>query len=290
MTPDLLEEGAKRAEIRQLAKDKNTQSGGRETGFSRIATAGEVDVTHGRILYLEDVNVSFDGFKAINNLSLDIAPGELRCIIGPNGAGKTTMMDIITGKTRPQSGTVFFGSTIDLLRYNESQIAQMGIGRKFQKPTVFEHLTVFENLELALKTDKAVKPSMFFKLDSKQSDRLADILQTIHLASSMNRLAGNLSHGQKQWLEIGMLLMQDPKLLLLDEPVAGMTDEETARTAELFLTLKGKHSLMVVEHDMSFIRSISEIVTVLCDGSVLAQGTLDEVQQDERVIEVYLGR
>jgi urea transport system ATP-binding protein len=290
MTPDLLEEGAKRAEIRQLAKDKNTQSGGRETGFSRIATAGEVDVTHGRILYLEDVNVSFDGFKAINNLSLDIAPGELRCIIGPNGAGKTTMMDIITGKTRPQSGTVFFGSTIDLLRYNESQIAQMGIGRKFQKPTVFEHLTVFENLELALKTDKAVKPSMFFKLDSKQSDRLADILHTIHLASSMNRLAGNLSHGQKQWLEIGMLLMQDPKLLLLDEPVAGMTDEETARTAELFLTLKGKHSLMVVEHDMSFIRSISEIVTVLCDGSVLAQGTLDEVQQDERVIEVYLGR
>jgi urea transport system ATP-binding protein len=290
MTPDLLEEGAKRAEIRQLAKDKNTQSGGREAGFSRIANAGEVDVTHGRILYLEDVNVSFDGFKAINNLSLDIALGELRCIIGPNGAGKTTMMDIITGKTRPQSGTVFFGSTIDLLRHNESQIAQMGIGRKFQKPTVFEHLTVFENLELALKTDKTVKPSMFFKLDSKQSDRLAEILHTIHLAGSVRCMAGNLSHGQKQWLEIGMLLMQDPKLLLLDEPVAGMTDEETARTAELFLTLKGKHSLMVVEHDMSFIRSISEIVTVLCDGSVLAQGTLDEVQQDERVIEVYLGR
>ncbi len=290
MTPDLLEEGAKRAELHQLAKDKNTESGGREAGFSRIAQVGEVDVTHGRILYLEDVNVSFDGFKAINNLSLDIAPGELRCIIGPNGAGKTTMMDIITGKTRPQSGTVFFGSTIDLLRYNESQIAQMGIGRKFQKPTVFEHLTVFENLELALKTDKAVKPSMFFKLDSLQSDRLAEILRTIHLAGSVNRMAGNLSHGQKQWLEIGMLLMQDPKLLLLDEPVAGMTDEETARTAELFLTLKGKHSLMVVEHDMSFIRSISEMVTVLCDGSVLAQGTLDEVQQDERVIEVYLGR
>jgi urea transport system ATP-binding protein len=290
MTPDLLEEGAKRAEVLQLTKEKNTQSGGREAGFSHIATVGEVDVTHGRILYIEDVNVSFDGFKAINNLSLDIAPGELRCIIGPNGAGKTTMMDIITGKTRPQSGTVFFGSTIDLLRYNESQIAQMGIGRKFQKPTVFEHLTVFENLELALKTDKAVKHSMFFKLDSKQSDRLAEILHTIHLAGSVNRMAGNLSHGQKQWLEIGMLLMQDPKLLLLDEPVAGMTDEETARTAELFLTLKGKHSLMVVEHDMSFIRSISEIVTVLCDGSVLAQGTLDEVQQDERVIEVYLGR
>jgi urea transport system ATP-binding protein len=223
-------------------------------------------------------------------LSLDIAPGELRCIIGPNGAGKTTMMDIITGKTRPQSGTVFFGSTIDLLRYNESQIAQMGIGRKFQKPTVFEQLTVFENLELALKTDKNVKPSMFFKLDSLQSDRVAEILHTIHLADSVNRMAGNLSHGQKQWLEIGMLLMQDPKLLLLDEPVAGMTDNETARTAELFLTLKGKHSLMVVEHDMSFIKTISEIVTVLCDGSVLAQGTLDQVQQNEKVIEVYLGR
>ena len=191
MTPDLLEEGAKRAEVSQLAKDKNTQSGGREAGFSRIATAGEVDVTHGRILYLEDVNVSFDGFKAINNLSLDIAPGELRCIIGPNGAGKTTMMDIITGKTRPQSGTVFFGSTIDLLRYNESQIAQMGIGRKFQKPTVFEHLTVFENLELALKTDKSVKPSMFFKLDSKQSDRLAEILHTIHLTGNVNRMGKN---------------------------------------------------------------------------------------------------
>jgi urea transport system ATP-binding protein len=290
MTPDLLEEGAQRAEARAQAQGANTQSGGHDAGYSRLATPGEVDITHGRILYLEDVNVSFDGFKAINNLSLDIAPGELRCIIGPNGAGKTTMMDIITGKTRPQSGTVFFGSTIDLLRYNESQIAQMGIGRKFQKPTVFEQLTVFENLELALKTDKNVKPSMFFKLDSLQSDRVAEILHTIHLADSVNRMAGNLSHGQKQWLEIGMLLMQDPKLLLLDEPVAGMTDEETARTAELFLTLKGKHSLMVVEHDMSFIKTISEIVTVLCDGAVLAQGTLDQVQQDERVIEVYLGR
>ncbi len=200
------------------------------------------------------------------------------------------MMDIITGKTRPDSGTVFFGSTIDLLRHREADIAQLGIGRKFQKPTVFEHLTVFENLELALKTNKGVRASMLFRLDSAQSDRLAEVLHTIHLADSVSRLAGNLSHGQKQWLEIGMLLMQDPKLLLLDEPVAGMTDEETARTAELFLTLKGKHSLMVVEHDMSFIRTISEIVTVLCDGSVLAQGTLDEVQADERVIEVYLGR
>ena len=294
MTPDLLEQGAKRAEehaAKLAAAQGQTESGGRNAGFGRVAHAsGVVDVTHGRILYLEDVTVSFDGFKAINNLSLDIAPGELRCIIGPNGAGKTTMMDIITGKTRPDSGSVFFGSTIDLLRYNEPQIAQMGIGRKFQKPTVFEQLTVFENLELALKTHKGVLPSVRFKLDSTQSDKLAELLHTVHLAESVTRSAGNLSHGQKQWLEIGMLLMQDPKLLLLDEPVAGMTDEETARTAELFLTLKGKHSLLVVEHDMSFIRTISEIVTVLCDGAVLAQGTLDQVQADERVIEVYLGR
>ena len=292
MTPDLLEEGARRVATHGAAPRglNNTESGGRNASGGRISTPGEVDVTHGRILYLQDVSVSFDGFKAINKLSLDIAPGELRCIIGPNGAGKTTMMDIITGKTRPDEGTVFFGSTIDLLRHKEAEIAQLGIGRKFQKPTVFEQLTVFENLELALKTHKGVRASMFFRLDSQQGDRLADMLVTIHLADSVNRLAGNLSHGQKQWLEIGMLLMQDPKLLLLDEPVAGMTDDETARTAELFLTLKGKHSLMVVEHDMSFIRTISEIVTVLCDGSVLAQGTLDQVQADERVIEVYLGR
>ena len=291
MTPDLMEEGARRLhKTLAPAVPGQTESGGRAAGFSRIAVPGEVDVTHGRILYLEDVHVSFDGFKAINGLSLDIAPGELRCIIGPNGAGKTTMMDIITGKTRPDKGTVFFGSTIDLLRHNEPEIASLGIGRKFQKPTVFEQLTVFENLELALKTHKGVKSSMFFRLDSAQSDRLAEVLHTIHLADGVTRQAGNLSHGQKLGLEIGMLLMQDPKLLLLDEPVAGMTDEETARTAELFLTLKGKHSLMVVEHDMGFIRTISEKVTVLCDGAVLAEGTLDQVQADERVIEVYLGR
>ena len=294
MTPDLLEQGARRIEQHMAAMAKSspdTESGGRNASTGRIAKPeGEVDLTHGRILYLEDVSVSFDGFKAINKLSLDIAPGELRCIIGPNGAGKTTMMDIITGKTRPDEGRVFFGSTIDLLRYKEAEIAQLGIGRKFQKPTVFEQLTVFENLELALKTNKGVKSSMFFRLDSAQSDRLSETLITIQLADSVGRPAGALSHGQKQWLEIGMLLMQDPKLLLLDEPVAGMTDEETERTAELFLTLKGKHSLLVVEHDMNFIRSISDIVTVLCDGSVLAQGTLDKVQADERVIEVYLGR
>ena len=291
MTPELMEQGAQRYERAQEALVQGkTASGGRAAAFSRPLVRGEVDTTHGRILYLEDVQVSFDGFKAINGLNLDIAPGELRCIIGPNGAGKTTMMDIITGKTRPDSGTVFFGSTIDLLRYKEPEIAALGIGRKFQKPTVFEELTVFENLELALATHKGVWPSMTFGLNGEQKDRLSEVLQTIHLKDAVRRRSGDLSHGQKQWLEIGMLLMQEPKLLLLDEPVAGMTDEETARTAELFLTLKGKHSLMVVEHDMSFIRAISEKVTVLCDGAVLAEGTLDQVQADERVIEVYLGR
>jgi urea transport system ATP-binding protein len=247
-------------------------------------------LAHGRILYLEGVSVSFDGFKAINNLSLDIAPGELRCIIGPNGAGKTTMMDIITGKTRPDTGDVFFGSNINLLEYSEPEIAQLGIGRKFQKPTVFEQLTVFENLELALKTDKRVGASVFFKLNANQKTRLVEVLETIKLQDSIERPAGNLSHGQKQWLEIGMLLMQEPKLLLLDEPVAGMTDHETERTAELFLSLKGKHSLVVVEHDMSFIKTIAEKITVLSEGSVLAEGDFDQVQANEKVIEVYLGR
>jgi urea transport system ATP-binding protein len=290
MTPELFEQGADRLESHKAKVSSEVTSGDRGASYGRIHTSGELDTKHGRILYLEDVNVSFDGFKAINQLSLDIAVGELRCIIGPNGAGKTTMMDIITGKTKPDSGQVFFGSTIDLLRYNEPEIAQLGIGRKFQKPTVFEHLSVFENLELALKTHKGVATSMFFKLNGVQSDRLSEVLETIQLTEDMRRQAGNLSHGQKQWLEIGMLLMQEPKLLLLDEPVAGMTDFETERTAELFISLKGKHSLMVVEHDMSFIQTISDIVTVLCDGSVLAQGTLAQVQADERVIEVYLGR
>jgi urea transport system ATP-binding protein len=292
MTPDLMNQGAERiARFEADAVRRAAGGAGGTASYGRvIQDRMEVDVSHGRILYLEDVCVSFDGFKAINHLSLDIAPGELRCIIGPNGAGKTTMMDIITGKTRPDSGTVFFGSTIDLLRHNEPEIAQLGIGRKFQKPTVFEHLTVVDNLELALKTDKRVGASMHFKLRPEQKDRMHEVLATIHLLPEALRTAGNLSHGQKQWLEIGMLLMQDPKLLLLDEPVAGMTDHETERTAELFLSLKGKHSLMVVEHDMSFVRTISDIVTVLCDGSVLAQGTLDQVQTDERVIEVYLGR
>ena len=290
MTPDLFDEGSKRLQAHQFRRVQQSVSGDREASYGHVLQAGELDLTHGRILYLEDVNVSFDGFKAINNLSLDIAPGELRCIIGPNGAGKTTMMDIITGKTRPDSGQVFFGSTIDLLRHNEPKIAQLGIGRKFQKPTVFEHLSVWENLELALATAKNVTASMVFRLNGVQQDRLCEVLETIRLTDDVGRMAGLLSHGQKQWLEIGMLLMQDPKLLLLDEPVAGMTDQETERTAELFLSLKGKHSLMVVEHDMGFIQKISDIVTVLCDGSVLAQGSFEQVQADERVIDVYLGR
>ena len=290
MTPGLMQEGAQRLQRTKEAESALYGSGGQRANLGRVVVPGEVDTAHGRILYLDDLHVSFDGFKAINGLSLDIAPGELRCIIGPNGAGKTTMMDIITGKTKPDSGTAFFGSTIDLLRYREADIAAMGIGRKFQKPTVFEHLSVFENLELALAGNKGIWQSLRHKLSAEQRDAIAQILQTIHLFHHAKRQAGVLSHGQKQWLEIGMLLAQQPKLLLLDEPVAGMTDEETERTAELLLSLKGKHSLMVVEHDMSFIKAISSKVTVLCDGAVLAEGSLDQVQADQRVIEVYLGR
>ena len=293
MTPELMDQGAQRIAALQEAQMRQalqTASGGREAGFGRRIDAKALDLTHGRILYLEDVSVSFDGFKAINRLSLDIAPGELRCIIGPNGAGKTTMMDIITGKTRPDAGSVFFGSTIDLLRHTEAEIAQLGIGRKFQKPTVFEQLTVFENLELALKTHKGVSQSLRYRRSAAHDQRLCEVLETIALQDSLSRQAGKLSHGQKQWLEIGMLLVQDPQLLLLDEPVAGMTDQETERTAELFLRLKGQHSLIVVEHDMAFIKAIAQTVTVLCDGAVLAQGPLSQVQADPRVIEVYLGR
>ena len=249
-----------------------------------------LDVRHGTILTLEDISVSFDGFKALNSLNLYIGVGELRCIIGPNGAGKTTMMDVITGKTRPDNGQAFFGDTLDLTRMSEVQIAQSGIGRKFQKPTVFEALSVFENLELALKTDKSVWASLRAKLSGAQKDRIDEVLQTIRLDSSRERPAGLLSHGQKQFLEIGMLLVQEPQLLLLDEPVAGMTDAETEFTAELFKSLVPQHSLMVVEHDMGFVGSIADHVTVLHQGSVLAEGSLDSVQANERVIEVYLGR
>ncbi|MDQ2137772.1 urea ABC transporter ATP-binding protein UrtD [Alcaligenaceae bacterium A4P071] len=262
-----------------------------EAGYGRVRPAG-VDTSHGAILYLEDITVSFDGFKALNNLSLDIGVGELRCVIGPNGAGKTTMMDVITGKTRPTGGTVFFGQNIDLTTLNEAQIADAGIGRKFQRPTVFENHTVFENLELAMKMNKGVRSTLFARLSSEQQDRISDTLALIRLTPEIWRMAGLLSHGQKQWLEIGMLLMQEPQLLLLDEPVAGMTDAETERTGELLNELRGKHSLMVVEHDMDFVTQIAGPgkVTVLHEGAVLAEGTMAHVQADPRVIEVYLGR
>jgi urea transport system ATP-binding protein len=249
-----------------------------------------VDTSHGPILYLEDITVSFDGFRALNKLSLTIERGELRCVIGPNGAGKTTMMDVITGKTRPDEGTAFFGQTFDLRRLPDTEIARLGIGRKFQKPTVFENHTVFENLELAMKTDKRVRPTLLAKLSPEQRDLIARTLKTIRLEGSEQRQAGLLSHGQKQWLEIGMLLVQEPQLVLLDEPVAGMTDAETERTAELILELEGSHSIMVVEHDMDFVGKIARKVTVLHEGSVLAEGSLAQVQGNERVIEVYLGR
>ncbi|WP_295882070.1 urea ABC transporter ATP-binding protein UrtD [uncultured Thiohalocapsa sp.] len=249
----------------------------------------ELDVSHGPILYIEDLNVSFDGFKAIDHLNFYVDAGELRCVIGANGAGKTTMMDIITGKTRPDSGSVYFGQKIDLLRLTEPEIAEIGIGRKFQKPTVFEHHTVFENLELAMAADKRVFPTLLARLTAAQRERIDEVLETIGLTEHARREAGSLSHGQKQWLEIGMLLMQDPLLLLVDEPVAGMTHQEMDRTAELLLSLQGKHSVVVVEHDMDFVRSIARRVTVLHQGSVLAEGSMDQVQNDPRVVEVYLG-
>ncbi len=292
MTPDLMES---MREVRERHEARTQQAGasGGDASFGRLLQAGQPDFTQGVALYLDDITVSFDGFRALNKLSLAINVGELRCIIGPNGAGKTTMMDVITGKTRPDAGKASFGSTIDLLRLRENDIAQIGIGRKFQKPTVYEQLSVFENLELALRADRRARASLFHRLSGEQLDRIGEILQLIHLKGEAQRTAGLLSHGQKQWLEIGMLLMQDPKLLLLDEPVAGMTDEETERTAELFLSLEGQHSLVVVEHDMKFVDQLTEgrkKVTVLHEGSVLAEGRLSEVQANEKVVEVYLGR
>jgi len=253
------------------------------------SSAPSLDLTHNIILYVEGVTVSFDGFRALNDLSLYVAPGELRCIIGPNGAGKTTMMDVITGKTRPDTGSVWFGQTLDLLTLGEPEIAQAGIGRKFQKPTVFSEHSVFENLELAMAGDKSVWKMLFARLTPEQLTRIDEVLETIGLKDHRSARAGSLSHGQKQWLEIGMLLMQDPALLLVDEPVAGMTPQETERTAELLTSLAGKHSVVVVEHDMNFVRSIARTVTVLHQGSVLAEGSIDEVQNDPKVIEVYLG-
>ncbi len=278
------------APMAQTSASENARPGeGAQPAFGHHVGAG-VDVTHGPILYLDNVTVSFDGFKALDQLSLAVDDGELRCIIGPNGAGKTTMMDCITGRTRPNRGTVFFGSTIDLVRMTESQIANIGIGRKFQRPTVFETLTVFENMELALKTAKGAFASVRATLNSEQLDRIEQTLIRVNLRDEVWRVAGILSHGQKQWLEIGMLLVQEPRLILLDEPVAGMTDAETERTAELCLSLEGTHSLVVVEHDMEFVSSIARKVTVLHEGSVLAEGSMDRVRSDPKVIEVYLGR
>jgi len=256
---------------------------------ARVLTEG-LDLTHRGILYIDGISVSFDGFKALNDLSLLVDAGELRCVIGPNGAGKTTMMDVVTGKARPDKGSAFFGQTIDLTRLSEPEIADAGIGRKFQKPTVFEQHSVFENLELAMKTDKRVVPTLRARLNSEARDRIAATLETIKLLPEAQRSAGMLSHGQKQWLEIGMLLMQEPLLLLLDEPVAGMSDEETLRSAELFLSLAGRYTLIVVEHDMDFVARIAQKVTVLHEGSVLAEGSMDSIQQNEQVIEVFLGR
>jgi urea transport system ATP-binding protein len=247
------------------------------------------DASHGTILYLEDITVSFDGFRALNALTLYIEAGELRCIIGPNGAGKTTMMDVITGKTRPDAGSAWFGITTDLLTLGEPEIAEAGIGRKFQKPTVFEHHTVLQNLALAAAGNKRVGHTLFKPLSGAQRARIDEVLVTVGLADQRALRAGILSHGQKQWLEIGMLLMQDPRLLLVDEPVAGMTPQEVERTAELLLSLAGRHSVVVVEHDMEFVRSIARTVTVLHEGSVLAEGSMDAVQNDPRVVEVYLG-
>jgi urea transport system ATP-binding protein len=289
MTPELMAAGAKAQALLDARKAERAAAG----GYGRPLAGPEPVFTQGVALYLEDVTVSFDGFKALNALSLTVDVGELRCIIGPNGAGKTTMMDCITGKTRPDSGRISFGSNIDVLRLTEPEIAQAGIGRKFQKPTVYEPLSVFENLELSLKADRRVRANLGSKLSGEQQDRLAELLKTIHLQGEVRRTAGLLSHGQKQWLEIGMLLAQDPKLLLLDEPVAGMTDEETERTGELFLSLEGKHSLVVVEHDMTFVDQLTQgkrKVTVLHEGRVLAEGKLSDVQANEQVVEVYLGR
>ena len=257
--------------------------------FMLDETLPAVDVSHGVLLYVEGLSVSFDGFKALNNLNLYVDDGELRCLIGANGAGKTTLMDVITGKTRPDEGMVYFGQTHNLLNKSEAEIAELGVGRKFQKPTVFEALTVFENLELALRMDKGIVANLFYSLRSDQADLIAGVVDTIGLQTQIFQQAGALSHGEKQWLEIGMLLVSEPRLLLVDEPVAGMTAQETESTAELLTGLAGKRTVIVVEHDMAFVRSISREVTVLHQGAVLAEGSMDDVQNNPKVIEVYLG-
>ena len=254
------------------------------------AVAAPAVSSHDTILYLDGVSVSFDGFKALNNLSFYVAAGELRAVIGPNGAGKTTMMDVVTGKTKPDRGEIFFAGNINLSKLDEADIANLGIGRKFQKPTVFENHSVFENLELALAGNRRALAALLFRLDRQQRQRIDGVLETISLTAHRQRRAGDLSHGQKQWLEIGMLLMQDPDLLLVDEPAAGMTDAETAQTADMLKQIARTHSVVVVEHDMAFVRALDCRVTVLHEGSVLAEGSLETVQANERVIDVYLGR
>jgi urea transport system ATP-binding protein len=246
--------------------------------------------TTNALLYLDGVSVSFDGFRALNNLSLAVEPGEMRAIIGPNGAGKTTMMDVITGKTRPDGGEVYFDGRIDLSRLDEAEIAELGIGRKFQKPTVFEMHTVEDNIRLALKSGRGVRSTLLWQESPEESLRIARILEIVRLTALRHRVAGGLSHGQKQWLEIGMLLAQEPKLLLVDEPVAGMTDVETRQTVELLREINRERTIVVVEHDMTFVRDLDVKVTVLHEGSVLAEGSIDQVSANERVIEVYLGR
>ncbi len=265
-----------------------TRSAWRE--MREAAARRKPSVLLGKALYLDKLTVSFDQFKALDRLTLYVDPGELLCIIGPNGAGKTTMMDVITGKTRPDSGEVFFNGTVDLTGEDEASIAELGIGRKFQKPTVFESHTVWDNLELALKAPRGPFATLFHVISGGEKKRVEYLLDLIRLGSKRSELAANLSHGQKQWLEIGMLLAQDPKLLLVDEPAAGMTDAETAETAELLKDIANDHSVVVVEHDMVFVRSLGVKVTVLHEGSVLAEGSLDHVSADERVVEVYLGR
>ena len=242
------------------------------------------------LLYLDGVTVTFDGFRALNALSLVVDPGEMRAVIGPNGAGKTTMMDVITGKTRPDSGQVYFRGLSDLTRLDEADIAQLGIGRKFQKPTVFENHRVEDNLMLALAGDRRPFAVLFAAGRADREQRLDELLATTKLAEQRRRAAGGLSHGQKQWLEIGMLLAQEPALLLVDEPVAGMTDAESEQTAELLREINRSRSVVVVEHDMAFVRALDVKVTVLHEGSVLAEGTLDQVGANPRVVEVYLGR
>ena len=246
--------------------------------------------TTAALLYLDGVSVSFDGFRALNNLSFTIEPGEMRAVIGPNGAGKTTMMDVVTGKTRADAGEVFFDGSHDLSRLDETEIALLGIGRKFQKPTVFEMHTVEDNMALALKDDRRVRRTLFWRESAEEADRIDGILDVIRLTPVRARVAGLLSHGQKQWLEIGMLLAQDPKLLLVDEPVAGMTDAETQQTVHLLREINRDRTVVVVEHDMTFVRELGVKVTCLHEGSVLAEGTIDQVSNNERVIEVYLGR